>query len=86
MLKPLSDHVILSYIKEEEKTASGIILTTEAKEKQSMGKVVAIGPKVEDIKVDDKVVYQSYSGTKTKFKDEDYLIIKAEDILAIYED
>ncbi|HHX76022.1 MAG TPA: co-chaperone GroES [Acholeplasmataceae bacterium] len=86
MLKPLSDHVILSYIKEEEKTASGIILTTEAKEKQSMGKVVAIGPKVEDIKVDDKVVYQSYSGTKTKFNDEEYLIIKAEDILAIYED
>ena len=86
MLKPLSDHVILSYIKEEEKTASGIILTTEVKDKQSMGKVVAIGPKVEDIKVDDKVVYQSYSGTKTKFNDEEYLIIKAEDILAIYED
>jgi len=86
MLKPLSDHVILSYIKEEEKTASGIILTTEVKDKQSMGKVVAIGPKVEDIKVDDKVVYKSYSGTKTKFNDEEYLIIKAEDILAIYED
>jgi len=86
MLKPLNDYVVLSYIKEEEKTASGIILTTESKEKESMGKVEAVGPLVENIKKDDKVIFKSYSGTKTSYKGEDYLIIKAENILATYED
>ena len=83
MLKPLNEYVILSLEKEEAKTKSGIILTTEEKEKPSIGKVIAIGPKVKDVSVDDKVVYRSYSGTKIKEEDAEYLIIKAEDILAI---
>lgn len=82
MLKPLEDHVVLVLEKVERTTQSGIILTSEDKEKPAIGKVVAIGPKVEEIKVDDKVIYQSYSGTKVKLEDEEYLIVEAKKILA----
>ncbi len=85
MLKPLGEYVVLSFEKEEDKTVSGIIISTSEKDKPSMGKVVAVGPKVETLKKDDKVIYESYSGTKTKVEGTEYLIIKQENILAIYE-
>ncbi|HHY96790.1 MAG TPA: co-chaperone GroES [Acholeplasma sp.] len=85
MIKPLNEYVVLSFLKEETKTDSGIILATESKDKPSIGIVKAIGPKATDLKVDDKVIYQTYSGTKTKVDGEEYLIIKAEHILAIIE-
>ena len=85
MLKPLNDYVVLSFEKEEEKTKSGIILSTEEKNNQSFGLVVAVGPKVETLKSNDKVIYQTYSGTKTKVDGKEYLLIKQENILAIYE-
>lgn len=92
MLKPLHDYVVLEKCKEEVKTKSGIILTTgEAKEAPSMGVVVAVGPgKVEDgknvkidLKKDDKVIYKKYSGTEITMDKKEYLLISAEDILAI---
>ena len=82
MIKPLHDYVALTLEKEENKTASGIILTTESKEKQSIGKVLAIGPDVKDIALNDRVIYQSYAGTKVTIEDTDYLLIKSESILA----
>ncbi|MBN3489934.1 co-chaperone GroES [Acholeplasma equirhinis] len=85
MLKPLNDYVVLSFEKEEEKTKSGIILSTEEKNNQSFGVVVAVGPKVDNLKTNDKVIYQTYSGTKTKVDGKEYLLIKQEHILAIYE-
>jgi chaperonin GroES len=85
MLKPLNEYVVLSFEKEETKTESGIILTTESKDKQAIGRVIAVGPKVHELKPNDKVIYQTYSGTKTKIDNEEYLIIKQENILAIYE-
>ena len=85
MLKPLNEYVVLSFEKEETKTESGIIISTLDKDKPSIGKVVAVGPKVETIKPNDKVIYQTYSGTKTKYDGNDYLIIKQENILAICE-
>lgn len=85
MLKPLNEYVILTFEKEEETTKSGIILSTKEKDKQSIGIVVAVGPKVETLKPNDKVIYQTYSGTKTTIDDKEYLIIKQEHILAIYE-
>ncbi|MBP3891788.1 MAG: co-chaperone GroES [Solobacterium sp.] len=94
MLKPLHDYVVLEKCKEEVKTESGIILTTgEAKEAPSMGVVVAVGPgKVEDgktIKIDlkkgQKVIYKKYSGTEITMDKKDYLLISAEDILAVVE-
>ncbi len=94
MIKPLQDYVLLEKVKEEEKTQSGIILTTkEAKEEPSHGIVVAVGPgKVVDgtlVPVDlasgQKVIYKKYSGTEVKEDKKDYLLIKAEDILAVIE-
>ncbi|PKK93106.1 MAG: molecular chaperone GroES [Tenericutes bacterium HGW-Tenericutes-6] len=83
MLKPLEDYVVLTMKKEERTTSSGIILTTEEKDKPAIGKVIAIGPKVENLKVDDEVIYQTYSGTKVKLDGQEYLIIQAKNILAI---
>ena len=92
MLKPLHDYVVLEKVKEEVKTKSGIILTTgEAKEAPSMGLVIAVGPgKVEDgklIKIDlkegQKVIYKKYSGTEVTYDKKNYLLIRAEEILAI---
>ena len=91
-IKPLSDRVVVKAEAAEEKTASGIILPDTAKEKPQMGIVVAIGPgKVSDswsnikmtVKVGDKVLYGKYSGTEVTFENEDYLIMKENDIFAI---
>ena len=91
-IKPLSDRVIVKAEAAEEKTASGIILPDTAKEKPQEGKVVAVGPgKISDsgnaikmtVKVGDKVLYGKYSGTEVTFENEDYLIMKENDIFAI---
>jgi chaperonin GroES len=80
-IKPLADRVVA--IKEEAitKTASGILLG-EAKEKPSYAVVESVGPKVEGIRKGDKILYRDYSATEVKINNKDYLIIKAEDILA----
>lgn len=85
MLKPLEDHVVLLPIKEEKTTASGIILVTDDKEKPSMATVVAVGPKVDNIHVQDVVIYQPYSSTKVKHNQTEYLIVQAKNIFAIVE-
>jgi chaperonin GroES len=85
MLRPLEDYVVLTMKKEEKTTQSGIILTTEEKDKPAIGSVLSVGPKVENLKVDDEVIYQTYSGTKVKLEDQEYLIIQAKNILAILE-
>jgi len=94
MLRPLNDYVVLEKVKEEEKTQSGIILTTkEAKDEPSHGVVIAVGPgKTEDgsfVKIDlkkgQKVIYKKYSGTEVNDDKKEYLLIKAEDILAVVE-
>tara|TARA_Y100001970_G_scaffold279436_1_gene386797 strand:- start:517 stop:801 length:285 start_codon:yes stop_codon:yes gene_type:complete len=91
-IKPLSDRVVVKAEAAEEKTASGIILPDTAKEKPQVGKIVAVGPgKVSDsgntikmtVKVGDKVLYGKYSGTEVTFENEDYLIMKENDIFAI---
>ena len=93
MLKPLHDYVVLEKLKEEEKTQSGIILTKEPKDQPSHGVVVAVGPgKTEDgklipisLEAGQKVIYKKYSGTEITEDKKDYLLIKAEDILAVIE-
>ncbi len=85
MIRPLDDYVVLSVIKEEKTTASGIILTTEEKDKPATGKVISVGPKVENLKVEDEVIYQSYAGTKVKIDQIEYLLVQSKNILAILE-
>ena len=90
-LKPLSDRVILKALEAEEKTKGGIILTGGAKEKPEMAEVVAVGPgglvdgkevKME-VKTGDQVIYSKYAGTDVKIDEEEYIIVKQSDILAV---
>lgn len=82
-IKPINDYIVLEYKKEEQKTEQGIFLTTEDQNKDSIGIVVNCGPKATEIKPKQQVVYKSYSGSKIKLDNKEYLIIKYEDILAI---
>ena len=90
-LVPLSDRVVLKQLKAEEKTKSGIILASAAQEKPQEAEVIAVGPggvvdgkevKME-VAVGDKVIYSKYSGTEVKLDNEEYIIVKQSDILAI---
>ena len=82
-LTPLADNVLLKHMEAEEKTASGIILSTATKE------VIAAGPGTDDVKVTvkkgDKVVTGKYAGQELKLDGEDYVIVKMADILAVVE-
>jgi len=83
--KPLKDRVFVGYSEEIEKTPGGIYVPDVAKEKPQKGKVRAIGSEVKNIKVDDMVLFDKYSGTKVDFENTEYLIIKEEDILGVFE-
>ena len=88
-LNPLSDRVVLKQLEAEEKTKSGIILADSAKEKPQEAEVIAVGPGTKDVtmqvKAGQKVVYSKYAGTNVKLDDEEYIIVKQDDILAIVE-
>lgn len=83
--KPLKDRVFVSYSEEVEKTAGGIYVPDTAKEKPQKGKVEAVGSEVKDVKVGDTVFFDRYSGSKVNIDNNEYLIIKEEDILGIVE-
>lgn len=82
-IKPLRDCVVVKAITQEEKTKSGIVLPdTAEKEKPEQGKVIAVGPKIKDIKKGDIIIFESYSPTEIKIDSEELLVIKEENILA----
>ena len=86
-IKPLADRIMILPLEAETKTASGIIIPDSAKEKPQKGNVVAVGPGTKDnpvtLKVGDTVLYGKYSGTELKFENNDFLIMRESDILAI---
>jgi len=94
-IKPLSDHILIEPISQEEKTKSGIFLPgTAEKEKPEQGKVIAVGPGRRlssgkrvplEVKKGDKVLFTKYGPSEIKVGDKEYLIAKEEDILAILE-
>lgn len=94
-IKPLSDHILIEPVKEEEKTKAGIFLPeTASKEKSEEGKVIATGPgKTTDegkiipmsVKPGDRVLFQKYGPSEIKIEDKEYLIATESDILAIIE-
>lgn len=98
MIKPLNDYLLIEKVPSEKKVGS-IVLTSE-KKTGNVATVVALGPgkvasegtnagtlvKITGIKVGDKVIYREYSGTDYEDGDHKYLLIKAEDILAIVND
>ncbi|MGF6906165.1 co-chaperone GroES [Fusobacterium sp. PH5-44] len=87
-IKPIGERVLIKPIKEEEKTASGIILPGASdKEKPNLGVVIAVGKgeKLEDIKTNQTIVYNKYAGTEIKDGEEKYIILNGEDVLAVVE-
>jgi chaperonin GroES len=81
-IKPLGDRVVAVREKAAEKTASGIYLPDNAKEKPLAAKVEAVGKDAKDVKVGDRILYKEYSTTEVTINDAEYLIVKEEDILA----
>ncbi len=88
-LVPLADRVVLKQLEAETKTQSGIILTSSAQEKPQEAEVIAVGPGTAEVKMEvevgQKVIYAKYSGTNVKMGDDEYIIVKQDDILAIVE-
>ena len=86
-IKPLADRVLIEPMQAETKTASGIIIPDNAKEKPQKGKVVAVGNGTKDepmtVKVGNTVLYGKFAGTELKLDGVDYLIMRESDILAI---
>jgi chaperonin GroES len=91
-VKPLSDRVIVKPLEAEQKTAGGIIIPDNAKEKPQKGEVIAAGPgKISDagqkiameVKKGDKVLYGKYSGSEVTVDGIEYMIMRESDILAI---
>ncbi len=93
-LKPLADRLVVEPSKQEEMTASGLVLPETAKEKPQQGTVLAVGPGRRDddgkripmdVAVGDTVLFAKYSGTEIKLEGDKLLILKESDILAIVE-
>jgi len=91
-LVPLEDRVVVKLVEREDKTASGIVLPDTAQEKPQMATVVATGPgKYDDngqlvpmpVKKGDLVLFAKYSGTEVKLDGEEYLVLRATDILGV---
>ena len=92
MIKPLADRVLIK-MREEETTKSGIILSAASKEKTQIAEIIQVGPggNVEGnniemyVKIGDKVIINKYTGTEIKYENEEYIIAKQSDILAVIE-
>jgi len=91
-IQPLGDRVLVKRLEAEEKTKGGIVLPDSAKEKPQKGEIVEVGKgrllesgKVEplEVKKGDKVLFGKYAGNEITYKEDEYLILKEEDILAI---
>ncbi len=88
-VKPMDDRVLVELLEEETKTASGIIIPDTAKEKPTMGKVVAVGTDEdlkEFVKEGDKILFGKYGGEDITLDGKEYKIVQRSDILAILED
>ena len=83
--KPLKERVFVSYAEDPDRTAGGIFLPETAKEKPQKGKIEAVGSEVKDVKVGSVILFDKYSGSKINIDGTDYLILKEEDILGIFE-
>lgn len=94
-LKPLGDHIVVKALNQTGVTESGIVIPDVAKEKPTVGEVIAVGPGklLEDgrrvppeVKAGQKVLFSKYAGNEFKHKGEELLVLREDDILAIVED
>ena len=93
-IRPLHDRILVKRLEEQETVRGGIIIPDTAKEKPQEGKVIAVGngkvgddgKKIPlDVKAGDKILFGKYSGSEVKIEEEEYLILREEDVLAILE-
>jgi chaperonin GroES len=94
-VKPLGDRVVIKMVDYEEKTKGGLFITANAQDKPEIAEVIAVGPGAYnaetgartplDVKVGDKVIASKYAGTEVKLGSEEYIVVRADDILAIVE-
>ena len=93
-LVPLSDRVVLKALEAEETTKSGIVLPGQAQEKPQQAEIIAVGPGgIVDgkevkmiVEVGQKVIYGKYAGTDVKLGDDEYIIVRQSDIMAVVEE
>ena len=90
-LLPLADRIVITPLKQDEVTASGLVIPDTAKEKPQQGEVVAVGPgRLDDngkrvpidVSVGDRILYAKYTGTEIKLDGDDYIVLNDKDILA----
>jgi len=93
-IRPLSDHIFVEALEEEKITKGGILIPATAEEKPIMGKVIAVGSGKKtnegkiipmSVKEGDKVLFTKYAPNEIKIEGKDYLVIREDDILAIFE-
>lgn len=92
-LKPLGDRVVLKFTQAEETTKGGIILASAAQEKPQVAEVISVGPggviDGKEVRMEvnkgDKVILSKYSGTEVKLDNDEYIVVRQSDILAIVE-
>jgi len=91
-IRPLHDRVLVKRLEEERTTAGGIVIPDSATEKPIRGKVMAVGKgkiledgtvRPLDVKVGDQVLFGKYSGTEVKIDDEELLVMREDDVMAI---
>ena len=92
-LRPLHDRVIVKRLEEEKKSAGGIIIPDNAAEKPVKGEILAVGPGKKDedgknialdVKVGDVVLFGKYSGSEVKVDGQDLLVMREEDVIAVF--
>lgn len=93
-IRPLQDRILVKRVEEEEKTSGGIIIPDSAKEKPQEGQVVAVGPgktlengsiAEPNVKQGDRILFSKYAGTDVNVDGEEHIIVREDDVLAIYE-
>ena len=91
-LRPLDDKIVIKKIEMEERTASGIVLPSSAKEESNVAEIIALGNKIDKdedmkglLKVGDKLVFSKYAGSEIELEKEKFTIIKFADVLAVIE-
>ena len=93
-VKPLNDRILVKRLEAEEKTDGGIILPDTAKEKPNQGKVIAVGEGAKgkdgkrvpvQVSVGDKILFSSYAGTDLKLDNEEFIILREDDVYGVIE-
>jgi len=93
-IRPLHDRILVKRLEEQEVRKGGIIIPDTAKEKPQQGEVIAVGPgkitedgkrQPMEVKAGNKILFGKYAGTEVRLNDEEYLILREDDVLGIIE-